>query len=215
MKQRYRQILTLLLLVVLNVYVLAQNHEDRHIRITLTSGDVVDAYIWRGWWADATYYSLKSDKYNSFTVTSSPDDKETVKYDARTVKSIDYVQKTKAYPNGEHWDAVVVTYPRKSLKFCRLEGISKHGAKLYSWRATDTTVNRNSSKTEFIWRYGVQFSESTPVYYLFFSYMLHMLKKSDPELRKYLKEHTDGLVINEDNPRAILQVYDQYVESRK
>uniref|UniRef100_A0AB33IYY8 Uncharacterized protein n=2 Tax=unclassified Prevotella TaxID=2638335 RepID=A0AB33IYY8_9BACT len=215
MKQWEKMILTLLLSVVSSVYGLAQNQEDRHIRLTLSSGEVVEGYIWRGWWADVSYYSLKSSKYNAFTVTSSPNDKKTIEYDVRTVKSIDYVQKTKAYPNGEHWDAVEVMYPRKSLKFCRLEGVSKHGAKLYSWRATDTTVNSKSAKTKFIWRYGVQFGESTPVYYLFYSYMLHKLKKTNPDLRKYLDEHTDGRVVNEDNPRAILQIYDQYVESRK
>lgn len=147
-------IVSLLIAATLN----AQKHdpENDHVRVTLTNGTVVEGYI-QTYWVNGKLFKRMN---TSFTMTDKPDGKDSKRYDAETVKAIDFVTPSSADGRFDHLESQTVAnpstlYPKRIRKqFVYKEGESGNGS-IYWWNGIDQQ-NMQLGKMNISTIYGVK-----------------------------------------------------------
>lgn len=201
-----------------------KDQEFRHVIVTLNNGKTVDGYIKSGWHAETAYVKLKRENF-SFTLVPTPDSKEKTKYTAEEVRSIEYVEKTEASPDGIRWESHPVASPNlkdrhntNRLFVCCSD--ANGNAALYWWKHWEVTTNKAGQTRKLVTVYGIRFQEDTIVYpyYLVNSVLM---KDKKPGLKEFYKtwfKGPEGKVHKKEakeDDAWMLNMYDAYLESRK
>lgn len=164
------------------------DQEFRHVVVTLNDGTIVDGYLHRNWHAESSL--LKRENY-SFQVVPTPKSKETTRYTADEVRSIEYTEQTEAHPEGIRWESHPVAVPNfKSRYHTNRQFVccdrANDRAALYWWKTWDVTTNAQGQTRRLITVRGIRFQEDTVVY----SYPLVnsvLLKDKKPGLQQFMK----------------------------
>lgn len=112
--------------------------ERDHVRVTLNDGSVVEGYVQTYWTQGKLFKKMNT----SFTMSHKPDGKDAAKYDAETVKAVDFVSKTSADGRYDHLESHLVANPstlrpkRVSRQFVYVEGSNDVG-NMYWWNGVD------------------------------------------------------------------------------
>lgn len=129
--------------------------EKDHVRVTLNDGRVVEGYI-RTYWVSGKLFKRMN---TSFKMSSTPDGKDVVSYDADNVRSIDFVTKTSADGKYDRLESMLVanpsTFKPKATRrqFVYNEGTGKIG-KMYWWNGVDSQ-NMQLGKVNVSTIYGI------------------------------------------------------------
>lgn len=113
--------------------------ETDHVRVTLTDGRIVEGYIQK-YWIDGKLFKRMN---TSFTMSPTADGKNTVKYDADDVVSIDFVRKVSIDGRYDHLESHLVANPSTlKPKSIRRQLIYKEGTTdvgtVYWWNGVDS-----------------------------------------------------------------------------
>ncbi|WP_251621047.1 hypothetical protein [Odoribacter lunatus] len=201
-----------------------KDQEYRHVIVTLTSGEKVEGYVKRGWHAESSHF--KKSNY-SFKMTPTPDAKETLKYTADDVQSIDYTEKYEDNPDGIRWEAHQLALPSIANRYNtvrRLMCVEKVGenATVYWWKAWDVTTDGRGTRRTLRTYYGIRFHDEGEEGDIVYTYMLVnsvLLKDKKPGLKEYYKNWFKGVEGKEHKKEAktdvawILDMYDAYLKS--
>ena len=93
-----------------------KDQEFRHVIVTLATGEQVDGYLTSNWHADASLFQFKKENF-SFKLAPSPDSKETTRYTADEVTSVEYVERTEDAPDGIRWESHPIAAPGLSDRY--------------------------------------------------------------------------------------------------
>lgn len=136
----------------------AQEHdpESDHVRVTLANGAVVEGYI-QTYWVDGKLFKRMN---TSFTMSEKPEGKDAKRYNAETVKSIDFV--TPSSPDGrfDHMESQTVANPstfkpkKTRRQFVHKEGETETGS-VYWWNGIDQQ-NMQLGKMNISTIYGIK-----------------------------------------------------------
>ncbi|MBP3355857.1 MAG: hypothetical protein J6K95_01635 [Rikenellaceae bacterium] len=195
--------------------------EYRRVTVTLASGEQVEGYIHRGWYAESSL--LKRENF-SFKLVPSPDSKQATKYTADEVLSIDFAKTTEAHPDGIRWESHPVAAPglsdrnRVMQRLVCCDEKNDHAA-LYWWKTWDVTTNKNRTVRRLITVYGIRF-EGDDIVYPFSLVSTVLLKEKKPGLKEFSKAWFKGPEGKARKAEAknsaawMLHMYDDYLASR-
>ncbi len=204
-----------------------KDQEYRHVIVTLTSGEKVDGYLKKGWHAEASQF--KKSNY-SFKMTPAPDSKETVKYTADDVLSIDYTEKYEDNPDGIRWEAHQLASPSISNRYRtlrRLVCLLKTGehASVYWWKDWDVVTNAKGQRRRLVTYYGIRFHDEGEEGEIVYTPLLVnsvLLKDKKPGLKEFCKNWFKGKEgkarkkeAKEDGDGTwMLDMYDAYLQKK-
>lgn len=194
--------------------------ESRHVVVTLQSGEKIEGYLTQGWQPENSMFK----KVNfSFKMASTPDGKEAVKYTADEVVSIDYVEATESYPDGQRWESHPLADPsfksrfHTTQQFFCVDKVGKN-ATTYWWRVWAST-GRNLSRREILTYMGVRFhNDPEGIVYTYPLVNSVLTRDKYPGLEDFYMEWfkgPEGKVHekeSEENDAWILDMYDAYLE---
>ncbi len=204
-----------------------KDQEYRHVIVTLISGEKVDGYLKKGWHAEASQF--KKSNY-SFKMTPAPDSKETVKYTADDVLSIDYTEKYEDNPDGIRWEAHQLASPSISNRYRtlrRLVCLLKTGehASVYWWKDWDVVTNAKGQRRRLVTYYGIRFHDEGEEGEIVYTPLLVnsvLLKDKKPGLKEFCKNWFKGKEgkarkkeAKEDGDGTwMLDMYDAYLQKK-
>lgn len=140
------------------VVVSAQQNDDKekdHVRVTLNDGRVVEGYI-QTYWVEGKLFKRMN---TSFKMSSTPDGKDVVLYDADDVKSIYFVKPSGSGAKYDYLESMLVANPsvfrpgKVRKQFVYKEGENKI-AKIYWWNGVDSQ-NMQLGKMNISTIYGI------------------------------------------------------------
>lgn len=199
-----------------------KDQEYRHIIVTLTSGEKTEGYVKAGWHAEASH--LKKSNY-SFKMTPTPESKETVKYTADEVRSIEYTEKYENNPDGIRWESRELAMPslkdryHTARRFVCLEKAGKN-ASIYWWKDWDSVSNAKGIQRYLKTYWGIRFHDEGKDGEIVYSYLLAtsvLLKNKKPGLKEFSKNWFKGTEGKErkkqakEDPTWMLDMYDAYL----
>lgn len=185
-------LLTLLLLTAPLLRAQEHNPENDHVRVTLNDGTVVEGYIQDYWVGGKLFRRMNT----SFTMSPKPDGEGAKRYDADTVKAIDFTVSSTSDRRFDHLEAQTVANPstlspkRTRRQLVYKEGDSKYGT-LYWWNGVDQQ-NMQLGKMNISTIYGVCLKGDTVVVPFMTGSVISLnamrisYKKTHPGLVKYV-----------------------------
>lgn len=169
--------------------------EKDHVRVTLNDGTTVEGYV-RTYWVSGRLFKRMN---TSFSMSSTPDGKDVVSYDADKVRSIDFVTKTSADGKYDHLESMLVanpsTFKPKATRrqFVYYEGAGKAG-KIYWWNGVDSQ-NMQLGKMNISTIYGICLDGDDVVVPFMTGNVISLnamrirYKKTNPDLVDYVDKH--------------------------
>ena len=197
-----------------------KDQEFRHVVVTLASGEQVDGYLQSGWHAETAPFQFKKENF-SFKLTPAPDSKETTRYTADEVKSVEYVERTEDAPDGIRWESHPVAAPGLSDRYRTMQRLVCHyktgdNATIYWWKTWDVTTNAKGQTRRLITVYGIRFDDD-PIVYPYALAVSVLLKDKKPGLKDFYKNWYKGAEGKErkkaakEDPAWMLAMYDAYL----
>lgn len=223
--------IALLLLVVSGTATTARakktkDQEFRHVVVTLASGEKTEGYLQSGWHADNSIFQFKKENY-SFKISPTPESKETTRYTADEVLSVEYTEKTEDHPDGIRWESRPVAFPglsdrNRTLRRMVCCDAASDNATLYWWKTWDVTTNAKGQTRKLITVRGIRFHDDPEeIVYPYSLVNSVLLKEKKPGLKEFMKDYFKGPEGKERKREAkedaswMLRMYDDYLTSRQ
>lgn len=201
-----------------------KDQEFRHVIVTLATGEQVDGYLTSNWHADASLFQFKKENF-SFKLAPSPDSKETTRYTADEVTSVEYVERTEDAPDGIRWESHPIAAPGISDRYRTMRRLVCHyktgeNATVYWWKTWDVTTNAKGQTRRLITVYGIRFHDDEIVYPYSLATSV-LLKDKKPGLKEFAKDWYKGpegkerKKADKEDPAWMLAMYDAYLAAQK
>lgn len=202
-----------------------EDQEFRRVVVTLDDGKTVEGYLKSDWHADDALLKMKRENY-SFTLTPTPDSKETARYTAEEVRSIEYTEKTESDPDGIRWESRPVAAPSIKSRYNTRQqfvccDVASDSATLYWRKRWDVTTNNAGQTRRLITIGGIRFNNDPDG--IVYSYELvetMLMDKRNPGLKEFYKKWFKGpegkVRKNEakENDAWMLDTYDAYLRQQ-